>query len=259
MHLGRLVQRVLDHDQATHEDPPGDEEASHLGHHIPQPAHTRGVDLLGAALLTEPDRRHLGRTALDGAAEVGVRLDPVDDQDPARLDHVPVEMDRHARHLTQLDGLHRGAHLDPEPSLVDAIVGQHRRLAGSRRAAMAAHGRHDERLKAGGLKRPQGNPHDSSELSDAPAAHADRQRPLRLDAFGQPPDSSFDSDLEVFQAGRRQSLPDEPDRRGRELAVQLARQPLERRQRRLKVEASRARLKHESQDSLARQRRRPGI
>ena len=42
------------------------------------------VERVGALLLAKPDRDHLQQAALDRAAEVGVRLDPVDRDDRRR-------------------------------------------------------------------------------------------------------------------------------------------------------------------------------
>ena len=43
------------------------------------------MERVGATLVAQPDRDHLEQAALDGTAEVRVRLDPIDRDDDIRL------------------------------------------------------------------------------------------------------------------------------------------------------------------------------
>ena len=54
------------------------------------------MDLAGPLALAQADDQHLEHARLVGRAEVGVRLDPVEQDDAVGLVGVPVEVDRQA-------------------------------------------------------------------------------------------------------------------------------------------------------------------
>ena len=96
--------------------------------------------MLGAMVFAEADGHHLEQTALDGAAEIGVRFHPVDDADVIRLGGILVEPHRDAvGRLAELHHFHGGAERHTHALLGDAVVAQHIELPIGCAAAMAAH------------------------------------------------------------------------------------------------------------------------
>ena len=87
-------------------------------HQLAQAAGAVGVQRLGLHPLAEPDRRHLHQPALVRAVEVGVLLDPVDDDRRRRRGGVGVGDDRHRQVVLAGDrhDVHRRAHRAAHPS-----------------------------------------------------------------------------------------------------------------------------------------------
>ena len=111
------------------------------------------MDLLGPLALAQADGEHLQQAALVPAGERGVRLDPVEQDDPVGLEGVPVEVDRQAEAVGAEDGrFHLGPDRAAERRLGDAELGEQRPLPFGRPAAVAAHRRDDERAEAQGLR-----------------------------------------------------------------------------------------------------------
>ena len=147
------------------------------------------VDLRSARLLAEPDDGHLRQAALDRALEARVRLDPVDRHDPIGAGRVAVEVQRHAVGCSgNLDRLHG------RPDLaVDGLFGhperlQHRPLTLGRRAAVAAHRRHDERLCAEVAQPTDRTPQQADSFDETTTAGADGDGHARGDGTRQPLD-----------------------------------------------------------------------
>ena len=107
------------------------------------------MDLGGAVALAQADDQHLEDARLVGPAEVGVRLDPVEQDDPVGRVGVPVEVDRQADGVGPEDhGVHLGPDLDAHRLGGDPVAGQQLALAFGRRAAVAPHRGDDEGLEA---------------------------------------------------------------------------------------------------------------
>ena len=117
--------------------------------HLGVAARPQAMDVLRARLLAEADRDQLGEPALDRPVEARVRLDPVDAEHRVGLGGVPVEAAGDAvQRRAVLDRLHRRADRRADGRLGDAEMRQHARLALGGGAAVAAHRRHDERLRS---------------------------------------------------------------------------------------------------------------
>ncbi len=130
-----------------------------------------------AALLAKADDGHLGRPALDLAAKVGVRLDPRDQERVVGSAGIQplVEWDTVGK-AAYLAHLHRGVDGCTNRGLCHPQLGQHVELALGRSAAMAAHGRDDERLQARLDKACDNGPHNHRQVGDTAAAGAHRDR-----------------------------------------------------------------------------------
>ena len=107
------------------------------------------MDRLRAELFAEPDRTDLGQTALDLAAEVGVRLDAVDEQDVVSLQSGGAGVHRYLVDGADLLNIHARNHRHADRLASDAIAGKQVPLTFGRGTAVAAHRRHDERIAAG--------------------------------------------------------------------------------------------------------------
>ena len=117
-------------------------------------ARRRLVALERALDLAEADRAHLQEAAAQArTGEVRMGLHPVHQHDRVGLERVlraqHAESQRGAAHL---DGFHVRADRRADEGLGDSEGLEHVRLAGGGPAAMAAHGRHDERQRAVGLQ-----------------------------------------------------------------------------------------------------------
>ncbi len=128
------------------------------------------MDLLGPLTLAQADRQHLEQAALVTARERGVRLDPVEEDDPVGGQGVGVEVDRQAEAVPpEDDRRHLGPDRAADRSFGDAQFGQERPLAGLGPAAVAPHRRHDERAVAQFEQRPHRRAGDGGDPGD-PAA-----------------------------------------------------------------------------------------
>ena len=104
------------------------------------------MDLLGALALAQADDQHLQDARLVRRVEVGVRLDPVEQDDAVGLVGVLVEVDRQADGAgPEDDRVHVGPDLDAHRLGRDAVAGQQLALALGGRAAVAPHRGDDER------------------------------------------------------------------------------------------------------------------
>ena len=128
----------------------------------------------GSFVLAQADEHHLHQAAFDIADEIGVRLDPIADQHVVGAEGMAIEMDVETLgRLADDDRLHAGANRTAAERFGHAVRLEHRALALGRAAAVAAHGRHDERLGAQALERVDNGLGDHVDVGDAAAAHGD--------------------------------------------------------------------------------------
>src|SRR5579863_2350965 len=100
------------------------------------------MTLLCTFALAHADHDHLDKPALDLSGEARVRFDPINDQNAVRVPGVLIHVDRESfGRLTQGNGLHRRAHLDPDKLPCDAVFFEHLTLTGVRGSSVAAHRR----------------------------------------------------------------------------------------------------------------------
>ena len=183
-----LVVLVLDDGDGEEDVDPGEERAGDGEDRLAEPARKAvAVVLLGPRLLAEADGQHLERAALDRSDEVGVRLDPVDEDDSVGLEGVAVEVQGDAAGFTEHRDLHGRAHRRAHALGRDAAVGEHLGLPLGRRAAVGAHGGHDEGLESLLLQLRDDVADGLGQAADAAAADGDRHlRPTgERDARGQ--------------------------------------------------------------------------
>ena len=112
-----------------------------------QASNAQLVDLAGPFPLAQADHQHLEHARLVRRVEVGVRLDPVGQNDAVGLVGVLVEIDRQADRVgAQNDRIHVGLDGDAHRLGRHAVAGQKLALALGGRAAVAAHRGDDEWL-----------------------------------------------------------------------------------------------------------------
>ena len=140
----------------------------------------------GSLQLAQADDTHLGQAALHGAAETGVRLDPVDQQHmvgPGRVLALvqlgPVrQAGRAPNGHVRADGHAHGCLREPE-------VGQYLQLTGDSAAAMAAHGRKQIGPGPAFPYALDGGAGQDRQIGQAAAAAADGHRLARLERIQQ--------------------------------------------------------------------------
>ena len=122
-------------------------------------------------MLAEADHHHLQQAALDRPVIAGVRLDAGDDADVVGAGGVTVEHDRKAfRRGAELDDLHRRLDRHADERLGDAVAFEKVLLPLGGGAAVAAHRRHEERLRAEFLQIVGRGAKDERDVGDAAAA-----------------------------------------------------------------------------------------
>ncbi len=105
-----------------------------------------GDTMRRADVLAQADHHHLEQAALDGAVIAGVRLDAADDADVVGLRGELVEIDGKAfGRGAELDDFHGRADGHADERLGDAVAFEDCALSFGGAAAVAAHGRHEER------------------------------------------------------------------------------------------------------------------
>src|SRR5262249_25113170 len=128
----------------------------------------------GALVFAEADEHHLHEAALELALEPGVGFDAVDDEDVIGPGSIAREVNGDAlRRTVQNDGFHVAPDRAAAETLGDAVIGENAPLSLGRAAAVAAHGRHDERLRAEVLEMVHRRLNDEMDASDAAAAGGD--------------------------------------------------------------------------------------
>src|ERR1700752_5093496 len=113
--------------------------------------------IVGADLLAEANHQHFLDAATQRSTKVSMRLDPVEDYDPIggkgrNTEHHVEAVERRA----DLSHLHAGIDRDAHAFGGNTVARQHFDLAGSRGAAVAAHGGNDEGARARLGKDPEG-------------------------------------------------------------------------------------------------------
>jgi hypothetical protein len=156
------------------------------------------VDGLGAALFAEPDRADLGQPALDAAAEIGVRLDPIHQQDVVGLESRRAHVDRHVVDGADLLHLHARDDRHADGLARDPVADEHVALALGRRASVTAHGRQDERVAAGLTNGLAAGAQDGRHVGDPAAARGDRDAIVERDAVQDRLELGSDARGDVF-------------------------------------------------------------
>ncbi len=127
-----------------------------------------------AIVLAQADEHHLHQAAFDIADEAGMRLDAVADDDVIGVEGVLIEVDGKALGGFADDHrVHAGPNRAPAKRFGDAVAGQDANLLLGGSAAVAAHGRHDERLTAQAPHVPNDFSEHQGDVGDAAAAGGD--------------------------------------------------------------------------------------
>ena len=145
------------------------------------------MDVVRAVLLAEADGHHFHQAALIPPAVGRVRLDTVEEEDAVGGRRVAVDADRAAAHgaFPDLDRVHAAEHRAAHGFLRDAVAGQTIALTLARRAAVAAHGRDDERLRAAVLQELDDRAREVAVAVDPAAAAGERDAHSGPDAAAQ--------------------------------------------------------------------------
>ena len=142
-----------------------------------------GVAEIGALLLAHADRDHLADAALDFAAEAGMGLDAVDDDDAVGFVGVLVKVDgTSVPGRAQLDDFHRGLDRAAHGLLGDTQSGEHVLLPFGGRAAVTAHRGEDEGRSAACFDLIDKRLDDERIVGDAAAACGDGNAHAGLDS-----------------------------------------------------------------------------
>src|SRR5262249_30579219 len=151
-----------------------DHEARHARHHLEQPARAVTVDDLCAGLFAETDGADLGQPTFERTAKVGVRLDPVHQQDVIRFQRGRAHEHWHLVHGADLLDVHAGDDRHAHALARDAVASQDLALALRGGSAVAAHGRNDEWTAANFSDGVAARAQDRDDVGDAAAAGCDR-------------------------------------------------------------------------------------
>src|SRR5579885_1212426 len=139
-----------------------------------QPPGTIRMYEISLRLLPESNADHLHQTAFHFAMEVGVLLDPVDDDDPVSTGRVLIQVNRQALvSRPDLNDVHRGANRAADKCLGYPERSEDFHLAFGRRSPMASHRRHDKRLAAHPMYRLGHPAHDAGNVGNPSATHGD--------------------------------------------------------------------------------------
>ena len=140
-----------------------------------------------AVLLAQTDGQHFHKPTFHRTAEIRVGLDTAHRDDMVCPGGIGIHADIQAGGSPpDKDGVHGGPDGDAKSFLRDAIPGENLPLAFRGGAAVAAHGRNDEDFRT---RRPQGlhqRPDNGLQIADLPAAHADADAFLRMNAGEKP-------------------------------------------------------------------------
>ena len=171
---------------------------------------------LGPFVLAQADEHHLHQAAFDVADEARVRLDAVADQHVVGLEGVAVEVDGKPSAVwptTTVSMLERIG--QPQNASVMPYEVEHLALPLGRAAAVAAHGRHDERLAAQRLEVLDDRLGDQVDVGDAAAAGGDGHGLAGLDPRRELQLFELRARLggHVGHLGRRELLPQAKNRR----------------------------------------------
>ena len=136
-----------------------------------------------------------------------MRLDAIDDADPVGLGSDPVAPDGQTESLASLDDVHAGPERAAHGRLRDAVVRQDLELALRGGAAVAAHGREDEGLRAECLQMVHHRPDDDRNVGNAATARSYGHRVAALDGQLRRVHGSPDPRRDVGQAVPGKGLP----------------------------------------------------
>ena len=142
---------------------------------LPAVLDDRPVADVGTGCLAQPQQQHLHEAALVAAAEHRVGLDPVAHDDVVGVGGEAVLPQRDAeRRAGHLDDVHRRPDRAADGVLGHAVGLEHRPLAVGGAAAVAAHRRYEERLRAEAAQVGDDGAQHRDDVGDAPAAAGDR-------------------------------------------------------------------------------------
>ena len=152
-------------------------------HELDEAARAVAVDRLRATLLAQSDRAYLGQPTFDRTPEVGVRFDAIDQQHMIGLEGRRAHEHGHFIDVADLLDVHARDDWHAYAFARDAIAGQHVALAVGSGAAVAAHGRHDERIAAELADGFTAGTQDVWHVGNAAAAGGDRHAFVEGDAL----------------------------------------------------------------------------
>ena len=171
--LRRLVIGIFDRGDREQDRRVFDDGLAEHGHVLGHVLEPGAVARLGTDLLAEADGHHFHDAALKGPAERRVRLDAAVDDDAVRLGRVFVDEHVHAVGVdTDLLDLHGREDRAADGLLRHAVAGEHGALTLGGRAAVTAHCRNDERVRAAALDEVRDRFRDDRDIGHT--ARADR-------------------------------------------------------------------------------------
>src|SRR5579872_6446797 len=155
-----------------------------------------GVVTLRAGKLAEANRHHFEQSAFDLAGEIGVPLDTAYQHHAIRFEGVAIHecLDAVARRA-EGDDVESADHRTAHGRLVDAIVGEHVRLALRARCPVATHGRENEGMAALRFPELDHRSDDRGDIRDAPASDSDRDARSGFDPRGESGSGQLAPDL----------------------------------------------------------------
>ncbi len=156
-------------------------------HQISKPADPERMHDQCLSMLPQPDNAHLQEATLVGTMEVGVGLDPAENNSGIRLGGSTIEVQRVSEIRTvELHDLHARAHRHADGRFGDAVGLQKRLLTGRRCATVTSHGRHDERMRPPIFEPPDGGTYYERKVGDSPTpdrnGHPHARTNLRADS-----------------------------------------------------------------------------
>ncbi len=125
--------------------------------------------MLRPLLVSHSNGHHLNKAALRRPDEIGVGLDPVDEDNACGLMGQPVHEEGNAVGLAHGNHVHGGLHRGAHTLLRDAPQPQHLLLPFSRCPAVRTHGRGHKRPAPGRLEPRNDIPDNHREIGDPPA------------------------------------------------------------------------------------------
>jgi hypothetical protein len=186
--------------------------------------HDRG-DIANDALMSEPIRRHMhGRgagafaqsnhrhfenAAPEASVKIGVRLDPVQQEDAIGLESFRAAINLHIilTFAEEFD-IQRGSDGNAEVGFGDSVFREDASLTFGRGAAMAAHGWNDEGIRSAFFEKLDCRGYDGLKVGDAATSHSHRDAGTRLEVWAERFQFSRDAADDIDGRGGGKCLPD---------------------------------------------------